>query len=128
MACLTTRDFSPKWLTFYTNELKKIFNEDERLHPVSPKCVALISKAKNAPAKPSHLKDSHKDTSMAPELVDGSGKPSVKSDIYALAFFINTVYRLLKYRSVVAVKNAFVASPEERPTIRELKVALSAEI
>ena len=104
--------------------------EDERLHPVVidfGKSVLLI-KAKNAPAKPSHLKETYKDTYVAPELVDGSGKPSVKSDIYSLAFLIKTVYRLLKFRSVVAVKNALVASPEERPTIRELKEALSAEI
>ena len=107
--------------------------EDERLHPVIidfGKSVLLI-KAKNPPAKPMHVrdqyKDSYKDSYIAPELVDGTGKPSAKSDIYALSFLIKSVYRLLCFRNVVAVKNALVTSPEERPTIKELKAALSVD-
>ena len=53
--------------------------EDERLHAVVIE-VYCLSKAKNAPAKLSHSKDSYKDIYIAPELVDGSGKPSVTSD------------------------------------------------
>ena len=103
--------------------------EDERLHPVIidfGKSVLLI-KAKNPPAKPMHVRDQYKDSYIAPELVDGTGKPSAKSDIYALSFLIKSVYRLLRFRNVVAVKNALVTSPEERPTIKELKAALSVD-
>jgi len=103
--------------------------EDERLHAVIidfSKSVLLI-KAKNPPAKPMHVRDQYKDSYIAPELVDGTGKPSIKSDIYALSFLIKSVYRLLHFRNVAAVKNALVTSPEERPTIKELKAALSAD-
>ena len=103
--------------------------EDERLHTVIidfSKSVLLI-KAKNPPAKPMHVRDQYKDSYIAPELVDGTGKPSIKSDIYALSFLIKSVYRLLHFRNVAAVKNALVTSPEERPTIKELKAALSAD-
>ena len=102
---------------------------DERLHAVIidfGKSVLLI-KAKNPPAKPMHVRDQYKDSYIAPELVDGTGKPSIKSDIYALSFLIKSVYRLLHFRNVAAVKNALVTSPEERPTIKELKAALSAD-
>jgi len=103
--------------------------EDERLHPVIidfGKSVLLI-KAKNPPAKPMHVRGQYKDSYIAPELVDGTGKPSIKSDIYALSFMIKSVYRLLHFRNVVAVKNALVALPEERPNIEELKAALIAD-
>lgn len=103
--------------------------EDERLHPVIidfGKSVLLIT-AKNPPAKPMHVRSQYKDSYIAPELVDGTGKPSAKSDIYALSFLIKSVYRLLRFRNVVAVKNALVMPPEKRPTIKELKAALSAD-
>ena len=29
LACLTIKDFSPKWFTFHANELKKIFKDPE---------------------------------------------------------------------------------------------------
>ena len=64
--------------------------------PIDNGRSVLLSKAKNPPAKQSHLKGSYKDTYVAPELVVGSGKPSVKSDIHSLAFLIKTVRRLLK--------------------------------
>jgi len=103
--------------------------EDEQLHPVIidfGKSVLLI-KAKNPTAKPMYIRGQYKNNYIAPELVDGTGKPSTKSDIYVLSFLIKSVYRLLHFRNVVAVKNALVTSPEERPTIKELKSALSAD-
>ena len=51
----------------------------------------------------------------------------ISQDIYALAFLIKSVYRFLHFPNVVAVKNALVTSPEERPSIKELKAALSAD-
>ena len=74
-----------------------------------------------------HVRSQYKYSYIAPELVDGTGKPSAKSDIYALSFLIKSVYRLLRFRNVVAVKNALVMPPEKRPTIKELKAALSAD-
>lgn len=103
--------------------------EDERLHPVIIDFgqSVLLLKAKNPTAKPLHVRGQYKDTYIAPELVDGTGKPSTKSDVYALAFLIRSVYRLSHFRTVFTVKNALEASPEERPTINELKAALSAD-
>ena len=103
--------------------------EDELLHPVIidfGESVLLI-KAKDPMAKPMHIRDQYKNNYSAPELVDGTGKPSTKSDIYVLSFLIKSVYRLLHFRNVVAVKKALVTSPEERLTIKELKSALSAD-
>lgn len=102
--------------------------EDEPLHPVIidfGKSV-LLMKATNPPAKPMHVRNQYEDSYIAPELVDGTGKPSIKSDIYALSFMIKSVYRLLHFRNVVAVKNALVTLPEERPNIEELRAALIA--
>ena len=70
--------------------------EDERLHPVLIDFGKSVSfdKAKNPAAKPAHMKGQYKDSYIAPELVDGTGKPSIKSDNYAFAFLVKTVYRL----------------------------------
>ena len=70
--------------------------EDERLHPVLIDFgkSASFDKAKNPAAKPAHMKGQYKDSYIAPELVDGTGKPSIKSDNYAFAFLVKTVYRL----------------------------------
>lgn len=56
--------------------------EDQQLHPVIIDFgnSVLLKKAKSPVAKPVHQ-------NIAPELLDGTGKPSVESDIYALAFF-----------------------------------------
>lgn len=103
--------------------------EDERLH-----CViidfgnsVMLCKARNPPPKPAHLRAHYKDSYIAPELIDGTGKPSIKSDIYALAFLVKTVYNISRFCNVAAIMNALVASPQDRPTIKELKAALSAE-
>ena len=103
--------------------------EDEKLHPVIIDFgnSVLLSKARNPVPKPAHLRAQYKDTYIAPELVDGSGKPSIKSDIYALAFLVKTVYKISSFHSVAAVKKALVASPNDRPTVKELKAALSAK-
>ena len=64
--------------------------EDERLHPVIidfGKSV-MFSEAKNPPPKPEHLKSMYKDSYIALELVNGTGKPSVTSDVYSLAFLV----------------------------------------
>ena len=91
------------------------------MRSVTPTSNALI-KAKNPTAKPSYLKDQYKDSHTAPELVDGTGKPSTKSDRYALAFLVKTVYK--HFRNVIAAKNTSLKSPGKRPTIQELKAAL----
>lgn len=102
---------------------------DELLHPVITdfgKSVLLIE-AKNPPIKPMHVRGQNKDSYIVLELVDSTGKPSAKTDIYALSFLIKSVYRLLRFRNIVTVKNALVISPEERPTIKALTGALCAE-
>lgn len=62
--------------------------QDKRLHPVIidfGKSVA-FSKAKIPNPKPAHLTEHYKRSYIAPELVDGKGKPLVESDIYSLDY------------------------------------------
>lgn len=56
--------------------------EDERLHSVIIDFgqSVLLLKAQNLPAKPLHVRGQYKDTYIAPELVEGTGKPSTKSE------------------------------------------------
>ena len=55
-----------------------------------------FGKAKNAVLKPSHLKGHCKNScNTRPKLVNRTGSPSVESDVYSLAFLINTVSGLL---------------------------------
>ena len=51
-----------------------------------------FNKAKNPVPKPAFLKDHYsKNSYVAPELVDGTGKPSVESDVFSLAFLLNYI-------------------------------------
>ena len=55
-----------------------------------------FGKAKNAVLKPSHLKGHCKNScNTRPKLVNRTGSPSVESDVYSLAYLINTVSGLL---------------------------------
>lgn len=87
-------------------------NDDRRLHPVIidfGKSVAM-AKARKPCAKPTHLKEYYKDSYIAPELVDGTGKPSEKSDVFAFAFLIKTVYQFAKLENIDTVQNALAFS------------------
>ena len=95
------------------------------MRSVTPTSHALI-KAKNPAVKPSHLRDQYKDSYTTPELFDGI-RDITKSDIYALAFLVKTVYKLSHFRNV-AVKNTSVKSHEKRPTIQNLKAALITDV
>lgn len=101
--------------------------EDERLHPVIidfGKSVA-FSEAKNPPPKPEHLKSMYKDSYIAPELVNRTGKPSVTSDVYSLAFLVKKLYGMLNFSNIAVVKRALQNSPDERPTVKDIKAALT---
>ena len=98
------------------------------LHPVIidfGKSVSL-SKVKNPVPKPAHLKDHYKNSYVAPELVDGTGKPSVESDVFSLAFLIKTVYRILKFKDIDCIKNGLSTRAANRPSISQVKAALRA--
>ena len=105
--------------------------EDERLHPVIidfGKSVA-FSEAKNPPPKSEHLKSlyMYKDSYIAPELVNGTGKPSATSDVYSLAFLVKKIYGILNFSNIAVIKRALENSPDDRPTIKDIKAALTAD-
>ena len=80
--------------------------EDQLLHPVIVdfgKSFA-FTKAKIAVPKQSHLKGHYKNSYIALELVDGTGKPSIESDVYSLTYLINKVYGLLKFKTMPCIK------------------------
>ena len=80
----------------------------------------------NPEAKPNHVKGLY--SYVAPELLDGTGKPSVESDVFALSYLIKSVHALLKYKNVpVAVQNALARSASDRPPIYAIKEALRAD-
>ena len=84
-----------------TNHVVLEKRDDQVLHPVIidfGKSVA-FSKANNPVPKPAHLKGKYKNSYIAPEPVDGPGKPSIESDVYLLAFMIQSVNTILKFKN-----------------------------
>lgn len=61
------------------------------------------------------------------EFVDSIGKLFVKIDIYVFLFLIKFVYRFLRFRNIVIVKNVLVISFEERLIIKVLIGVLCIE-
>ena len=64
---------------------------------------------------------------IAPEFTNGSSKPSVETDTFALCFLVKTVYRLLKFDPFPTVENALKQPSRSQPSIAELKEALNAK-
>ena len=96
--------------------------QDKCLHSVITdfgKSVAL-SKAKNPVPKPSYLKDQYKNSYIALEIIDGTGKPSVDSDMYSLALMIKSVYGIMKFKSI--------GKAPKRPPVSEVKAALRVTV
>lgn len=100
--------------------------EDQHLHPVIIDFgnSVLLKKVKSPVAKPVHQRKAYQNSYIAPELSDGTGKPSVESDIYALAFLIKGVNIILGNIDA-NVKCALAKSPKSRPPFSVLKVAFS---
>ena len=82
--------------------------DDGKHHPVIIDFGKSVEteKAKTAVAKPLHVRSQYQNTYIAPELVNGTGRPSIESDVFALGFLIKTVYKLLKFQSISTVKDA----------------------
>lgn len=113
---------------FVHNDLKSnnVVLEKRVDHPVRidfDNSVA-FSKAKNPVPKPSHLRDHYKNSYIAPELVNGRGKPSVETDVYSLAFLVKTVYEILKFENIAFIRNGLSSPAAKRPSISEIKAAL----
>ena len=65
-------------LTTIKEQLVLEKREDEKLlHPDIIYFGVLLKKAKAPVAKAKHVRDSYKNSYIAPELVDGTGKPSI---------------------------------------------------
>ena len=88
---------------FIHNDLKSnnVVVEQREGHP-SPVIIdfgksVLAEKAKVPRAKPKHV--SNEFSYVAPELRNGTGKPSATSDIYSLAFMIKSLFKRLNFLS-----------------------------
>ena len=57
---------------------------------------------------------------IAPELRNGTAKPSVSSDIYSLAFVLKSFYKILDFKLNGTVKNAPKELSDNRPSLCEL--------
>ena len=88
----------------------------------------LKEKAKNPAAKLPHIRGLYQNNFIAPELVDGTGKPSVSSDVYSLAFMTRSLYKLLNFNVNATVKNALATACESRPSVRGLKESLCLKL
>ena len=53
-----------------------------------------------------------------------TGKPSVSSDVYSLAFMIRSLYKFLNFKVNTTVKNAHVTVCESHPSVHVLKESL----
>lgn len=101
--------------------------EDKRLHTVVTdfgKSVVL-SEATNPPPKSEHLKSMYKDSYIALQLVNGTGKPSATSDVYSLAFLVKKLYGMYNFSNIAVVKRALENSPNECPTVKDITAALT---
>ena len=87
----------------------------------------VFGKAKNAIPKPWHMKGHYKNSCIAPKLVDGTGRPSVESDVYSLDYLINTVSGLKKFKTMTCIKKGLseLALNTPRPSIMEVKSAFT---
>ena len=85
----------------------------------------LAVKAKKPNAKPVCMRGNYKNSYIAPELIDGTCKPSVKTDIFAFCFMIKSVYRLLKFNFPPIVGDTLIQPPQSRPSIEKLKKCLT---
>jgi len=82
-------------------------------------------KAKKPKAKPLYARDGYKDTYIAPELIDGTGKPCTNTDVFALCHLIKKIYSLLKFDLPPVVGLALKQPPEMRPSITQLKLSFT---
>ena len=80
--------------------------------------IVLADKAKVPMAKAKHIRSHF--SCIAPELQNGTAKPSVSSDIYSLAFVLKSVYKILDFKLNGTVKNAPKELSENRPSLCEL--------
>ena len=80
----------------------------------------VLSEAKNPVPKPSYLKDEYKNSYIELEIIDGTGKPSMDSDVYSLAFMIKSVNGIMKFKSI--------GKAPKRPSVSEVKAALRVTV
>ena len=81
----------------------------------------LAEKAKKPVPKPEHLRKQLENGYIAPELVDGSSKPCVETDVYSLAYLVKSVCKLVPLSVNSTVKSALSKRPENRPSLIILK-------
>ena len=108
---------------YIQNDLKSnnvVFETTESSHPKSViiyfRKSVLAAKAKKPNAKPLCMGVQYKNSYIAPELINGTCKPSV-TDIFSLCFLIKSVYGLLKFNLLPIVWNAQTQPSESRPSI-----------
>ena len=113
---------------FIHNDLKSnnVVVEQREGHP-SPVIIdfgksVLAEKAKVPRAKPKHV--SNEFSYVAPELRNGTGKPSATSDIYSLAFMIKSLFKRLNFKLNATVENAVEKLSDFRPSLQELRDSL----
>ena len=80
--------------------------------------IVLADKAKVPMAKAKHIRSHF--SYIAPELQNGTAKPSVSSDIYSLAFVLKSFYKILDFKLNGTVKNAPKELSDNRPSLCEL--------
>ena len=83
----------------------------------------LAEKAKVPMAEAKHIRSHF--SYIAPELRNGTAKPSVSSDIYSLAFMIKSLYKILDFKLNGTVKNALKELSDNRPSLCELSGSLN---
>ena len=84
-------------------------------------CSVKTQDARQRTPKPNHLKEVNKGSYVAPEILDGTGKPSFCSDVYSFARMVELVHKRCNYPLFSTVRKALSRIPEKRPALTELK-------
>ena len=106
---------------FICNDLKtKNVVSEQREGQPSPVMIdfgrsVLAEKARVPMAKAKHIRSHF--SYIAPELRNGTAKPSVSSDIYFLALMFKSLYKMLDFKLNGTVKNALKEVSDNRPSL-----------
>lgn len=83
-------------------------------------CSVAIELAKPRPAQPNYLKEVNKRSHIAPEILDGTKKPTTSSDVYSFAHMYDFVRRKCKLSKPRQLRASLDKDSNARPCLKEL--------
>lgn len=75
-------------------------------------CSIKTQDARLRTPKPNHLKEVNKGSYIASEILDGTGKPSFRSDVYSFARMVKLIHKRCNFQLFSSIKKALCHIPE----------------